>query len=84
MLALSIRIDKTNNYYFIFRRNKRSEDTNFYIEKSSSEPDLSDSAIAYDKGRWSPKFHEFITVDELSFYRRRKPSGSYAGIAPAQ
>lgn len=41
---------------------------------------MSDTAIAYDKGRWSPKFHEFITVDELSFYRRRKPSGIYPGI----
>lgn len=31
--------------------------------------------------RWSTVHpHEYITVDELHFYRRKKPTGSYNGI----
>ncbi|KAJ6641204.1 hypothetical protein Bhyg_06139 [Pseudolycoriella hygida] len=48
-----------------------------YLERSSSEPDLSvhptDTATPITS-RWKKLPHECITVDELKFYRRRKPS----------
>ncbi|GAB0099795.1 uncharacterized protein DMENIID0001_156820 [Sergentomyia squamirostris] len=51
--------------------------SNFFRNKSTSEPDLSDSSPP-QSSRWHKKLpHEYITVDELGFHRRRKPPEIY-------
>ncbi|XP_037043311.1 uncharacterized protein LOC119079478 isoform X2 [Bradysia coprophila] len=60
------------------RKGRRRNNDFTYLEKSSSEPDLSvrltDTASPIFTSRWKKLPHECITVDELKFYRRRKPS----------
>ncbi|XP_055702867.1 uncharacterized protein LOC129801645 [Phlebotomus papatasi] len=51
--------------------------SNFFRNKSTSEPDLSDSSPP-QTSRWHKKLpHEYITVDELGFHRRRRPPEIY-------
>lgn len=40
---------------------------------------LTDTATPIFTNRWKKLPHECITVDELKFYRRRKPSGIFHG-----
>ncbi|XP_055689917.1 uncharacterized protein LOC129793717 [Lutzomyia longipalpis] len=51
--------------------------SNFFRNKSTSEPDLSDTSPP-QTSRWHKKLpHEYITVDELGFHRRRRPPEIY-------
>ncbi|XP_059613513.1 uncharacterized protein LOC132259772 [Phlebotomus argentipes] len=54
-----------------------ADGSNFFRNKSTSEPDLSDSSPP-QTSRWHKKLpHEYITVDELGFHRRRRPPEIY-------
>lgn len=97
-----------------YRKGRRRNNDFSYLEKSSSEPDLSgtlnneielkfphnqniyshfilndnkkpntvrftDPSTPIFTSRWKKQPHECITVDELKFYRRRKPPGILNG-----
>ncbi len=78
-------VPSNNDHFYIFIYHRKEElysHISYNHIVTITQPNtvrLTDTATPIFASRWKKLPHECITVDELKFYRRRKPSGIFNG-----